>query len=351
MAKHDFKNNKSKWMEGLGPQDDIVLTSRIRLARNLQNLPFPHLLDEAKEKEVVNLVSQAIKASKFTKLFGETTVWQLEELSPLERQILVEKHLISPDFAEKSKGAVVLNQDESISIMINEEDHLRIQILLPAFQLGAAWELANELDDALEEKLDFAFNESRGYLTSCPTNLGTGLRASVMLHLPALVMAKQEKVIFSSLTKLGLTVRGFYGEGSEVQSNLYQISNQITLGLTENEIINNLVAVTQQLIDREKAARNLLNEELTYRMEDQALRAYGILSNARILSSEEALNLLSDLRLGIDLKIVNDVDYRVFNELIALIQPGILQGRAGKEMTARERDLKRAEIIKEKLKV
>lgn len=350
MVKHDFVNTNSKWMDGSGPQDDIVLTSRIRLARNLQGLPFPHLLKEEKEEEIIKQVSRAVKTAKFTKLFGEAKIWQMDKLSPLEKEILVEKHLISPDFAEKGKGAVILNTDESISIMLNEEDHLRIQVLLPAFQLKEAWEIANKLDDVLEEKLDFAFNEDKGYLTACPTNLGTGLRASVMVHLPALGIAKQEKVIFNSLTKLGLTVRGFYGEGTEAECNLYQVSNQITLGLTENEIINNLSVVTQQLIDREKAARELLSEELAYRMEDKVLRAFGILSNARILSSGEALSLLSDLRLGIDLGMLNNVDYRVFNELIALIQPGILQGRSSGKMTAQERDLKRAEIVQNKLK-
>lgn len=350
MENHDFINVNSKWMEGTGPQDDIVLTSRVRLARNLQGLPFPHRLSEEQEKEVIKLITKAVKTAKFTKEFGEAKIWQLEKLGPLEKQILVEKHLISPDFAERGRGAVVLNGDQSISIMINEEDHLRIQVLLPAFQLEEAWAVANKLDDILEEKLDFAFSEDRGYLTACPTNLGTGLRASVMLHLPALAIAKQEKVIFNSLAKLGLTVRGFYGEGTEAQCNLYQVSNQITLGLTEDEILNNLSVVTQQLIDREKAARGLLNEELAYRMEDRVFRAFGILANAKILSSEEALKLLSDLRLGIDLGMIKEVDYRVFNELIALIQPGVLQGREAKELTSQERDLKRAEIIQKKLR-
>lgn len=349
MAKHELTKIVSKWMEGFGPQGDIVLASRIRLARNLKGIPFPHLLQDEVQEKVVAKVAKAVTAEGITKVFGSMAVLLLEELSPLEKRILVEKHLISPAFAEKEKGAVILNSDESVSIMVNEEDHLRVQLLMPALQLEETWKAADALDDALELALDFAFDEERGYLTACPTNLGTGLRASVMLHLPALVIAKQAKKILGSLSQLGLTVRGFYGEGSEAQGNLYQISNQITLGLTEAEIISNLSVVVQQLIDQERAARDRLKGELYHQMDDKAHRAHGLLAHARIISSEEALTLLSDLRLGIDLGIITNVEPSILSEMMAFIQPGLLQGTEKKKMNAAERDLKRAEVIQKKL--
>lgn len=349
MAKDKLAKRASKWMEGSGPQSDIVLTSRIRLARNLKNIPFPHLLNEEGQKEVIDKVVQAVNTAAVTGTFGKMEMLQLRELSPLEKQMLVEKHLISPPFAESERGGVALNADESVSIMVNEEDHLRVQLLMPAFQLEETWRAADNLDDALEQTLDYAFHEDKGYLTACPTNLGTGLRASVMVHLPALVLTKQAKKILGSLPQLGLAVRGFYGEGSEAQGNLYQISNQITLGLTEEEIINNISLVVQQLIDQERSARERLKKELYHQIDDKVNRAYGILANARIINSGEALRLLSDLRLGIDLGMIKDVDPQIFNEMISFIQPGLLQGSQGKAMNAGERDIIRAEVIRTKL--
>ena len=233
--------------------------------------------------------------------------------------------------------------------MVNEEDHLRIQLLLPACSRMKR-RMANVLDDALEETLDYAFDESRGYLTTCPTNVGTGLRASLMVHLPALVMSKQAGKILNALSHVGLAVRGFYGEGTETAGNLFQISNQITLGLTEEEIINNLSSVAAQLIDQEKAARQALLKDYGRQLEDKVFRAYWILSLARIFSSDEALSILSHLRLGIDLGLIKEVDSRILNELMVLIQPAMLQGKYGRQMSPYERDLKRAEAIQDKLK-
>lgn len=349
MARHQIAKVVSKWMEGSGPQSDIVLTSRIRLARNLKGIPFPHLLRGERKKEVIHKVYEAATSPAVTRTFGSMEIFPLEELSALQKLILVEKHLISPAFAEGEGGAVILNADETVSIMVNEEDHLRIQLLMPAFQLEETWKAADLLDDALEQKLDFAFHEEKGYLTACPTNLGTGLRASVMIHLPALVLTDQAKKILGSLSQLGLTVRGFYGEGTEAQGNLYQISNQVTLGLAEEEIVSNLSVVVQQLIDQERAARQRLKEEFYHQVDDKVNRAYGLLSHARSMSSEEALKLLSDLRLGIDLEMVTGVDPRILNELISFIQPALLQGWQDKEMNAWERDLKRADMIRQKL--
>ncbi|MGI6551989.1 MAG: protein arginine kinase [Bacillota bacterium] len=341
----------SKWMEGTGPQGDVVLTSRIRLARNIKGLPFPHLLQEEKLRELIQQVFKAVSSKSVTKTFGPMELLQLDTLSPLQKQILVEKHLISPALAEMDRPrAVILNSDESVSIMVNEEDHLRIQLLLPALQLHETWRMANVLDDALEETLDYAFDESLGYLTTCPTNVGTGLRASLMVHLPALVMSKQAGKILNALSHVGLAVRGFYGEGTETAGNLFQISNQITLGLTEEEIINNLSSVAAQLIDQEKAARQALLKDYGRQLEDKVFRAYGILSHARIISSDEALSILSHLRLGIDLGLIKEVDSRILNELMVLIQPAMLQGKYGRQMSPYERDLKRAEAIQDKLK-
>ncbi|MCG0278249.1 MAG: protein arginine kinase [Thermanaeromonas sp.] len=340
----------SKWMEGSGPHADIIISSRIRLARNLKGMPFPHLMDTRQESRVVQLVGRAVQSAGVERAVGPLYLQRLRELTPLERQILVEKHLISPQLAEdKGEKAVVLREDEAISIMVNEEDHLRLQCLLPALMLHEGWRMATSLDDALEEELDYAFDQERGYLTACPTNVGTGLRASVMVHLPALVISKQAGQVLSALTKVGLAVRGLYGEGTEAAGNLFQISNQITLGRTEEELINNLSAVAVQLADQERGAREHLYKKSRWQLEDRVGRAYGILSNARILNSQEALRLLSDVRLGVEMKIIRGIDQRVINQLMFMIQPAYLQYLAGREMPPHERDVQRARLVRERL--
>jgi protein arginine kinase len=337
----------SKWMEGSGPQADIVISSRIRLARNLKGIPFPNLMNEAEAKTVIRQVGRTIKTKPFAQLAGEFELYSLGELQPLEQQILVEKHLISPDLAGAgNNGAVVLRDDEAVSIMVNEEDHLRLQCLLPALMLHEAWRLADAVDDALESELDFAFDQARGYLTACPTNVGTGLRASTMLHMPALVLTKQAGPVLSALTKVGLAVRGLYGEGTEAHGNIYQISNQITLGRSEEEIINNLSAVTTRLADQEREARSLLRKQSRWHLEDRVGRAYGVLANARILNSQEALQLISDVRLGTEMKMLPDLDHRLLNKLMVFIQPAFLQYTAGKEMKPFERDVHRAAVVR-----
>lgn len=341
----------SKWMEGSGPYADIVITSRIRLARNIREVPFPHVLDAEGQKRVVMQVAQVLATEQVTSAVGKMDVVVLNELNPLERRILVEKHLISPQHAQANGyAAVALNRDESLSIMINEEDHLRIQCLLPALQLHETWRIADGIDDVLEQGLDYAFAEQAGYLTACPTNVGTGLRASVMMHLPGLVLTRQAGRVLSALPQVGLVVRGIYGEGTEAHGNLFQISNQITLGRTEDEVIKSLSSVVKQIIEQERSAREALFKETGEKLADKLSRAYGILSHARVISSEEALSLLSDLRLGIDLKIIKDIDARVFNELMVLIQPACLQRAAGKEMSSFERDVQRADLIRDRLK-
>ncbi|MFV9511694.1 protein arginine kinase [Tepidibacillus sp. LV47] len=338
----------SEWMKGEGPESEIVISSRVRLARNLRNYPFPTLATDSQASAVVEEVRKALE-QKEMKQISHFELIQMEDLTELQRRVLVEKHLISPNLAQESrKGAVALSENESISIMINEEDHLRIQCLYPGLQIYDAWKMASRIDDILEAKLDYAFDEKRGYLTSCPTNVGTGIRASVMLHLPALVISGQMNRMISAITQVGLTVRGIYGEGSEALGNLFQISNQITLGQSEEDIIENLYGVVKQLIDHEKQARAHLLRDSKVQIEDRVGRSYGILLHSKIIDSKEATGRLSDVRLGIDLKMINGLPPTIFNELMVITQPGFLQHYAG-EMTPFERDIKRADIIRQKL--
>lgn len=344
------KRAVSDWMKGEGPDSDIVISSRIRLARNIEQIPFPLIATEEDLESVIRQVQHVIGQSQSDKELGKLEVLRMKNLKNIERRVLVEKHLISPHLAEESPaGAVVLSENESVSIMINEEDHIRIQCLFPGFQLQNAWEKANSIDDWFEVHIDFAFDEQRGYLTSCPTNVGTGLRASVMMHLPALVMAQQINRMLPAINQLGLVVRGIYGEGSDALGNIFQISNQITLGRSEVEIIDDLANVTKQLIAQERQARQSLMESSRLRLEDRIFRSYGILSHARTIESKEAAQRLSDVRLGIDLGLIKDTSANILNELIVLTQPGFLQQYAGEMLNANQRDERRATLIRERL--
>jgi protein arginine kinase len=339
----------SDWMKGDGPDSDIVISSRIRIARNLRPYSFPMLATNQQSKEVLDQVEEASKNEELETISHFSFV-HLSDLKELEKMVLVEKHLISPALANESRnGAVMLNDNESISVMINEEDHLRIQCMSPGFQIKEAWDMANQVDDIFESQLEYAFDEKRGYLTSCPTNVGTGIRASVMLHLPALVLTQQINRILSAITQVGLTVRGLYGEGSEAIGNLFQISNQITLGQSEEEIIENLYSVVRQIIEHERAAREKLLTESNYWIKDRVSRSFGILSHAVIIDSKEAAQRLSDVRLGVDLKIIITVSENVLNELLVMTQPGFLQQDAGRKLTSDERDIRRAEMIRAQL--
>jgi protein arginine kinase len=340
----------TKWIEQMGPDQDIIISSRIRLARNLQDFAFPVALTKVKSREVIEKIWGSVAESN-TLFQKDFKLIRLEEISPLERQVLVEKHLISPNLINNfEKSAILLNQEESISIMINEEDHIRIQCLLPGFQLDQAWDAADKIDDLLEEKVEYAFDEQLGYLTSCPTNVGTGIRASVMLHLPALTLVRYINRILQAATQIGLAVRGIYGEGTESIGNIFQISNQLTLGRNEKEIILNLKDVTKQIIQSERDARNalLLNNRL--KLEDRIWRSFGILTNARILSSQECMKLLSHVRLGIDLGILKEVQNDTMNQIMVMIQPAYLQKIDGKDLNSNERDIRRADLVREKLK-
>jgi protein arginine kinase len=340
----------SKWMEAGGPVAEVVLSSRIRLARNLDGLPFPHRMNDAQAEQLIGQVETGVKEINLMGLSSTVELHRLADTPLLERQVLVDKHLISPQQAQEAGGkAVAISEDESISIMVNEEDHLRIQCMAPGLQLTEAWRLASLVDDALEQKLNYAFHAQRGYLTACPTNVGTGLRASVMMHLPGLVLTQQAGRLFHNLSQLGLVVRGLYGEGTEAAGHVFQISNQTSLGKIESEVIEHLGAVATKVIDAEKKARQHLYGEMRLQIEDRVGRSYGVLTTARILTSEEAMKLLSDVRLGIDLGMFPTLTYRVMNELMVAMQPAFLQKMEGRELNALERDVKRATLIRSKL--
>ncbi|ANE46752.1 ATP:guanido phosphotransferase [Paenibacillus swuensis] len=344
-------NALSEWMKGHGPDSEIVISSRVRIARNLQTQPFPMLATNQQSEEVLNQITSALQNEELNTISNFDFI-PLTELSELDKRVLVEKHLISPNLANESRnGAVILSENESVSIMVNEEDHLRIQCLCPGFQIKEAWDLASQIDDIFESQLEYAFDENRGYLTSCPTNVGTGIRASVMMHLPALVLTQQINRILSAITQVGLAVRGLYGEGSEALGNLFQISNQITLGQSEDEIIDNLYSVARQIIEHEKAAREKLLIESKPRIIDRVMRSYGILSHAGIMDSKEAAQRLSDVRLGIDLGIIHQVSTHIMNELMVMAQPGFLQKQSGEKLSAEDRDIRRAELIRERLSI
>lgn len=343
----DLLSQTSEWLKGTGKDSDIVISSRIRLARNLHKLPFSHWANEEEKHQILNEIKPVILENDLLK---DRMFYTMEKLGNIEKKFLVERHLISQEHAQNdpSKGIVIKN-NETLSIMINEEDHLRLQTMKSGFNLDGAWDMISELDKDIGNDLEYAFSDEWGYLTACPTNTGTGIRASVMLHLPGLVMSEQIEKILQVISKLSLTVRGFYGEGSEARGNFFQISNQVTLGNSEDEIIDNLKRVIKQIIEQEKQSRvNQLNNKKR-ELEDKIWRSYGILTNAKVISSQETIDLLSSLRLGVELGIIENVDRKLINKLFMFIQPAHLQKIAGEELNAKERDFKRAELIREKL--
>jgi protein arginine kinase len=337
----------SRWMEGSGPDKDIVISSRVRIARNFREFTFPCLASDQETEAAMNQVSSIASEIAEFKIFD---YWPMDTLSDLEKKALVEKHLISPLLAGESKhGALLLRNDEAVSIMVNEEDHLRIQAILPGLQLEEAWSEASRYDDLFEQNLNYAFDDHYGYLTACPTNIGTGLRASVMLHLPAMIMTGQINRLLGALSQVGLAVRGLYGEGTEIIGNLVQVSNQVTLGQSEEEIVINLYGVIRQVIEQEQSARQSMLDKQRANLADKAWRALGLLKYAQVISSQEAIQLLSDLRLGYDLGLVKSLDHKLLNELLILIRPACLQLLANKELNESERDLERPVQIKKAL--
>lgn len=352
MTMEQFINESiSPWMREDGPANDIVLSSRIRLARNLADIPFPLFADKERLDKVKDFFKKEYEHQSFQD-YKNFTFNSISDLTDVEKRVLVEKHLISPHLTKHpDTSATIISENEQVSVMINEEDHIRIQLYLPGLQLNEALNRAFEMDDWLEQKITYAFDETKGYLTGCPTNVGTGMRASVMMHLPALSMSKQLRRMTPAINQLGLVIRGIYGEGSEAIGNVYQISNQITLGKSEEDIVEDLESVVGQLIEQERYARRLIVDQYGITLEDRIYRSYGIMSYSRIIETKDAAFRISDVRLGIDLGIIEGVSKNILNELLILTQPGFLQQYAKKSLTASERDILRAALIRERLEL
>ncbi|MDF1665503.1 MAG: protein arginine kinase [Planctomycetota bacterium] len=336
-----------EWLSGTGPESDIVMSTRIRLARNVASYPFLSRIAAPRRSELERLLKGRLEKADFA---GSINYHNLTEISALERQCLVERHLISREHeeAEGDRG-VALGADESLSIMVNEEDHLRLQVLRSGFQVDAAWEQLRNVDDRLESSIDYAFSTRFGYLTACPTNVGTGLRVSVMLHLPALVLSKTIKRVFRHITDINLAVRGFYGEGTQPSGDFFQISNQVTLGKSEEEIIRHIASHVPQIIKHERIKREQLIEKNRLKFEDRVWRAYGMLERARSITSEETMDYLSAVRMGVHLGLIDTIPIGLVNEFFILTQPAHLQLQEDRELDAEERNQKRANLIRERL--
>jgi protein arginine kinase len=347
MHLNDLLNHMGGWIKGSGPNSDIVISSRIRLARNLARMAFPHW---AKKPDAEQVLARTLTAFEKMPQIKDALYLRLDEMDSIDKQFLVERHLMSNEHAVRSaqKGLLV-NPDENIAIMVNEEDHLRIQVMESGFDLDMTWKVIDDIDTRLSELLTFAYKSDWGYLTACPTNTGTGMRGSVMLHLPALVMTRQINRVLEAIAKLSFTTRGLYGEGTQASGNFFQISNQVSLGQREEEILGNIKGVIAKIIDQEEKARTALFGEHREMLEDRIWRACGTLKNAHIITSNETVELLSMLRLGQDMGIVKDIARGLINELFILTQPAHLQKFENKKLTANERDVKRAQIIRERI--
>lgn len=336
------------WLKNEGPEVDIVVSSRMRLARNLEAYPFPSRFTPEQRREIAEYLREVL--CNFDE--GPRLTWfALDELSDVDRQVLLERHLISKEHAEgEGVRGVAVSDDESIAIMVNEEDHLRMQVFHSGLRLAEAWQIINRLDDAVSQRVQYAFSPEFGYLSACPTNVGTGLRASVMLHLPALGLTGQVEAFFRSVNRINLAVRGLYGEGTEATGNLFQVSNQVSLGKSEEEIIENLSSAVPQIVLYERKAREHIMERRREQVEDRIWRALAMLQSARVMTSGETLELLSHVRLGINLGLLPDVDIGVINQLFVQTLPGHLQKLNGKVLGPDDRDVFRARFIRDALR-
>ena len=336
----------TKWLETTGVDEDVVVSTRIRVARNIQEYKFPNLIGNEDSDALTEDIKQALKNVEEDYQF-----YSNKSLDEVERNVFVEKHLISPNLSRKvDKGSFFIRKDERATIMINEEDHIRIQVLFPGLNLEEGWQVCTDLDDELEKSLNYAFHEKFGYLTSCPTNTGTGLRASVMLHLPALSMIGQMNNVMESLRKMGLTVRGLYGEGSKALGNLYQISNQTTIGEKEEDTIKKINKIVYQIIARERNSRKYLFDKDGVELEDKIFRSLGILNYSRVISTLEAMNHLSNVKLGTDMGIIKDIKSKQIINLMLDIQPASIQKIENKNIEDKQVDILRGETLRKKLK-
>lgn len=351
MVMKDVINGMAKrvavWLSDEGKDSDIIISSRARLARNLQDIPF---VDRASEDEQKSIISKVLSAAKLVHLLKNGQYVDMKSIELLDRQFFVERRLISTDFVDSENlRGLLFSSDEKASIMINEEDHLRIQLIYSGFALDEAWYGIRQLDEEFSQHVAYAFSDRFGYLTACPTNVGTGVRLSVFIHLPMLTFTKEIEKIFSEMIPAGIAVRGFYGEGSEVIGNFFQISNQYTLGCTEQGILDRMTPLINRFISQEREVREKVINDQRIIIEDKIYRAIGILSKSKILSSMEFLDLLSAVRLGVDMQILSGIDRKIFNELMVQAQPVHIQKLQGGKMTELERDTLRANLVREKL--
>ncbi len=349
-APRDFEElfaTTSPWLLGEGPHAEMVLSTRLRLARNLRDVPFTH---RAREEQLQGVLASVSSAAQQSASLRDGLLLRMSECTPIERQVLVERHLVSHELGDGARPrGILIAPDPRLSLMINEEDHLRLQALTPGFQLAEAWALADRADDELDPALEFAFSEEIGYLTSCPTNAGTGLRASVLIHLPALVLLEEIQQVLKSVMQVGLNVRGLYGEHSEVMGNLFQISNQTTLGRSERDSIESLERVTRQIIETEERARERMVRDARVQIEDKVWRAYGTLRYCRSIHAREVINLCSAVRLGVAMNLPGLCPLRTLNELLVLSQPAHLQRAHGGELSPADRNIVRARLVRERL--
>jgi len=346
-----FDGRGLAWLSGGGAESEIVLSTRVRLARNLQGFPFPV---RAGREDLARILERARAAIEAAASLSGSEIWTVDSLEPRDREILLERHLVSRELLERasegpSHAALVLSEDDAIGVMVNEEDHLRLQAFGAGFALEDTWRRVDRLDEELGALLPFAFHHELGFLTSCPTNVGTGLRASVLIHLPGLVLTKEINKVLEGISQVGLTYRGFHGEGSEVVGNLFQLSNQTTLGKTEEDLVEHLARVTGKVIEYERSARSVLLREAPTVLEDKVWRAYGILRTSRSLSTVEMLNLLSGLRLGVSLKLLPTPRVETLNEILVLGQTAHRSRDVGSTLDEADADVARAAYVRARL--
>ncbi|MBT3878658.1 MAG: protein arginine kinase [Candidatus Scalindua sp.] len=343
----DLSDNTGEWLRGTGKESDIVISSRIRLARNITGYPFLSRANLKQRKEVESLLRKTIIEHNIAR---DVSYVNLNQATAVDKLFLVERHLISKEHAEgEGERGVAFGKSETVSLMINEEDHLRIQVIRSGFELKNTWNTIDEIDNILGENLNFAFSSRFGFLTACPTNVGTGMRVSVMLHLPALGMTKHIEKVFNAVGKLGLVVRGLYGEGTKVSGDLYQISNQFALGKSEKEILSIIESVIPRITSYERMARKALVMESKDQLEDRIWRSYGMLKAARMITSEEILQLLSQVRMGVNLGLIEDIEIQTLNELFVLTLPAHLQKLQGCELDSAQRNVIRASYVRKRL--
>jgi len=336
----------ASWMRGDGPHAEIILSTRIRLARNLEKFPFKERSSPEDQERARAEIEAAVRPGDVG--FGRLRTAKLSRLADRDLALLLESHLVSRELVNsRTSASIVVGDGARLSLLVNEEDHVRIQSMLPGFQVEEAWHIAQEVETMLRTRLRFAFHHDFGFLTSCPTNTGTGLRASVLIHLPALVLTREISKVLQGISQIGLTFRGLYGEGSDVIGNYFQISNQTTLGKTEQELVQHLAKITQQVIEYEENARQVLARDALDEIEDKVWRAYGILSCARAVSFDETMNLLSAVRLGVSMKLLPAVSVFDLNRLLLFTQSAHLEKRAGRSLALRESEVERASLIRE----